>query len=380
MSDFSDNLFQRHTENFTATSRGDHIITPSKRSINTNSPLRKNINNISTIKNRNSDNTQKNSIVNKPSHPINEDDAIITAADISLSLDNMNSQESQTFDTSNIYGVDDFTLGLEENTKDNSIYQNQELTPSHNIRMKIANSNPSQDHFNNINNRHDHSISPSSSSSNNINNNSNNNNSSSHIGQTKNQQILTKINNQEYQNLFHSSSNNLITPPPKNSHGKTRLNPNDEIMEFEIAEMRRKLLLEKKKKNSQILARQRQSPNSKESPSQDDPFGFTKAEKIYKDKKNQEKDKGEGNDEEENDHDIKSKRNNSLDNVNEILLKEHEEVLKRQKNRHRRNKKKENKEEEEKDVFQNKELEKIKKEQIKYFQEIDDYKLEESVW
>ncbi|KAG4093954.1 hypothetical protein H8356DRAFT_1277489 [Neocallimastix lanati (nom. inval.)] len=113
--------------------------------------------------------------------------------------------------------------------------------------------------------------------------------------------------------------------------------------------------------------------------SSDDPFGFSKAEKIYKTKQQQLKTNGPHTPvSSHKQYNTQKRESHSLDNVNEILLQEHQQIIEAKKKN--RNRKKLNIEEMEQ--LNSDDLEEIKKakdQQMKYFKEIDDYVLNETV-
>jgi len=117
---------------------------------------------------------------------------------------------------------------------------------------------------------------------------------------------------------------------------------------------------------------------SQGSSSSDDPFGFSKAEKIYKSKQQQIKSGAPHTPVHTPRYYAAKKESHSLDNANEILLQEHQQIIEsRKKNRNRKKIKVEDMEELNSDDLE--ELKKAKDQQMKYFQEIDDYVLNETV-
>ncbi|ORX55405.1 hypothetical protein BCR36DRAFT_347218 [Piromyces finnis] len=112
--------------------------------------------------------------------------------------------------------------------------------------------------------------------------------------------------------------------------------------------------------------------------SSDDPFGFSKAEKIYKSKQKYIKNEGTHTPISISGSYTSKKESHYLDNVNEILLQEHQQILESKKKK--RNRKKIKIEDMEKlDSDDLEEIKKAKDEQMKLFKEIDDYVLKESM-
>ncbi|OUM69618.1 hypothetical protein PIROE2DRAFT_2487 [Piromyces sp. E2] len=112
--------------------------------------------------------------------------------------------------------------------------------------------------------------------------------------------------------------------------------------------------------------------------SSDDPFGFSKAEKIYKTKQQQIKNEGPHTPISTPRYYVSKKESHSLDNANEILLQEHQQIMEsKKKNRNRKKIKVEDMEKLDSDDLE--EIKKAKDEQMKLFKEIDDYVLNETV-
>jgi len=112
--------------------------------------------------------------------------------------------------------------------------------------------------------------------------------------------------------------------------------------------------------------------------SSDDPFGFSKAEKIYKTKQKQIKNGAPHTPIRTPHYYTTKKESNSFDNANEILLQEHQQIIEsRKKNRNRKRIKIEDMEKLNSDDLE--ELKKAKDQQMKYFKEIEDYVLNETV-
>jgi len=112
--------------------------------------------------------------------------------------------------------------------------------------------------------------------------------------------------------------------------------------------------------------------------SSDDPFGFSKAEKIYKTKQQKLKNSGPHTPISSNKLNYTQKKeSHSLDSVNEILYQEHQQVLNAKKNRNKKKIKIEDMEKLNSDDL--KEIKQAKDEQMKYFKEIDEYVLNETI-
>jgi len=139
----------------------------------------------------------------------------------------------------------------------------------------------------------------------------------------------------------------------------------------------KELTFNQSKALNQFNLRQQDSLSSNSS--SDDPFGFSKAEKIYKTKQQQIKSGTHTPTSVPSIHYYNTQKDShTIDNVNEILMKEHQNLIEyRKKNRNRKKLKVEDMEE--LDSQDLKELKQAKDQQIKYFKEIDDYVLNESI-
>ncbi|ORX82946.1 hypothetical protein BCR32DRAFT_243802 [Anaeromyces robustus] len=209
------------------------------------------------------------------------------------------------------------------------------------------------------------------------------------------EKLNKKNNNKNNNNNNHENKNNTINPKKVNiiassSKSKSNYKPDSEVeskfKSFPKPNLSSSLSSSKAIKelnyNHSIISNQfnlqRQDSLSSNS-SSDDPFGFSKAEKIYKTKQQQIKNGTHTPTPIPTVHFYTSrKESHSLDNANEILMKEHQDLIEsRKKNRNRKKLKVEDMEE--LDSQDLKELKQAKDQQIKYFKEIDDYVLNESI-
>jgi len=186
-------------------------------------------------------------------------------------------------------------------------------------------------------------------------------------------------NNHENKNNPNYMVNKIASSSRSKSDSKTKFEVKPIFSSSSLSSSKniKELTFNQSKALNQFNLRQQDSLSSNSS--SDDPFGFSKAEKIYKTKQQQIKSGTHTPTSVPSIHYYNTQKDShTIDNVNEILMKEHQNLIEyRKKNRNRKKLKVEDMEE--LDSQDLKELKQAKDQQIKYFKEIDDYVLNESI-